>query len=53
VSEHDENETYICPECGAEFDSRTALRKHIYDSHIDEDDLIMTDIHTQGRVSHG
>ena len=38
MSERDENETYICPECGAEFDSRTALRKHIYDSHIDEDD---------------
>ncbi len=33
-----EERKYTCPECGAEFASRDALRKHIYDEHIEDED---------------
>ena len=37
MTEEKEEKTYECRECSAVFDSREALRKHIYDEHIDDD----------------
>ena len=30
--------TFECKECHAEFETRDALRKHIYDEHLSDDD---------------
>lgn len=37
MTEEKEGKTYEWRKCGAVFDSREALRKHIYDEHIDND----------------
>ena len=30
--------SYKCSKCGATFDSRDALRRHIYEAHLSEED---------------
>jgi DNA-directed RNA polymerase subunit RPC12/RpoP len=34
----EEEKTYECTKCGATFYSREALRKHIYEEHIEDED---------------